>query len=177
MVCSSQASWTLVLLNTTSGWLQEYLHVTSTTYSTNTQVFKQPAVIIWAALRYTLNSTLTLRGSRYVNSSKHRNIYTSTQSGKVQITAFVLNNNTIVGQVTTVRACVHFLYLVLGETQNIGQFLPPTDLIQKRLITDILTWIAVKPSALSDGVNLCPHVVWNSTGNTTHLHQQITQDS
>lgn len=61
----------------------------------------------------------------------------------MQITAFVLNNNTIVVQVTTVLACVHFLYLVLGEAQNIGQFFPPTDLIQKRLITDILTWITV----------------------------------
>lgn len=35
MVCSSQASWTLVLLDKTSGCLQEYLQVTSTTCITH----------------------------------------------------------------------------------------------------------------------------------------------
>lgn len=41
MVCSSQASWTLVLLVRTSGCLQEYLQVTSTTCIKHMQKYQR----------------------------------------------------------------------------------------------------------------------------------------
>lgn len=58
--------------------------------------------------------------------------------------------------------CVHFSDLVLREGKNVGQFLPPANLIQQRFITDVLTWVTVQPTTLRDRVNLCPHMVWNN---------------
>lgn len=50
-------------------------------------------------------------------------------------------------------------HLVPGESQNVGELLPPASLIQQRLIAGVLTGVAVQPAALGQRVHLCPHVV------------------
>lgn len=62
--------------------------------------------------------------------------------------------------------------LLAGESQDVGEFLPPAHFVQQRLVARVLTRVAVQPAALRHRVDLCPHVVWNSGRTRSSLQQE-----
>lgn len=82
-----------------------------------------------------------------------RKIYNSIQNNHLYITQNKKQS------VVVLLVCVEFSDLVFRESQDIGQFLAPAHLIQKRFITGILTGVAVQPTMLTHRENLCPHMI------------------